>query len=48
MMAAIAVGTFAAFLPHAFMWGLREFLPDNFASGLGERFVKWRKKDGQD
>ena len=48
MMAAIAVGTFAAFLPHAFMWGLREFLPDNFASGLGKRFVKWRKKDGQD
>jgi hypothetical protein len=48
MMAAIAVGTFAAFLPHAFMWGLREFLPDNFASGLRERFDKWRKTDGQD
>jgi len=48
MMAAIAVGTFAAFLPHAFMWGLREFLPDNFVSALKARFVKWRKHDGQD
>jgi hypothetical protein len=48
MMAAIAAGTLAAFLPHAFMWGLREFLPDNFASGLSERLVKWRKPDGQD
>jgi hypothetical protein len=48
MMAAIAVGTFAVFLPHAFMWGLREFLPDNFALGLRERFGKWRKPDGQD
>lgn len=27
MMVVIAVGTFAAFLPHAFMWGLREFFP---------------------
>ncbi len=26
IMVAIAVGTFAAFLPHAFVWGLREFL----------------------
>jgi hypothetical protein len=48
MMAAIAVGTFAAFWPHAFMWGLREFLPDNFASGLSERLVKWRNPDGKD
>jgi hypothetical protein len=47
MMAAIAVGTFAAFLPHAFIWGLREFLPDNFLSGLKKRFAGRRKPDGQ-
>ena len=47
MMAAIAVGTFAAFLPHTFMWGLREFLPDTYMSGLKKRFVKWRKPDDQ-
>jgi len=29
-MVAIAVGTFAAFLPHTFLWGLREFI-----SGVG-------------
>jgi hypothetical protein len=48
MMAAIAVGTFAAFLPHAFMWGLRELLPDNFLSRLKNRFAGRRKPDGQD
>jgi hypothetical protein len=48
MMVAIAVGTFAAFLPHAFMWGLREFLPDNFLSKLKKPFVRGRKQDGQD
>ncbi len=48
MMAAIAVGTFAAFLPHTFMWGLREFLPDTFMSGLKKRLVKRRKPDDQD
>jgi hypothetical protein len=48
MMAAIAVGTFAAFLPHTFMWGIREFLPDTFLSGLKKRFVKRRKQDDQD
>ena len=48
MMAAIAVGTFAAFLPHTFMWGLREFLPDTFMSGLKKRFVKRRKHNDQD
>ncbi|MCP4627820.1 MAG: hypothetical protein GY850_30520 [bacterium] len=47
MMAAIAVGTFAAFLPHTFMWGLREFLPDTFMSGLKKRLVKRRNPDGQ-
>lgn len=26
-MIAVTVGTFASFLPHAFLWGLREFLP---------------------
>jgi hypothetical protein len=48
MMAAIAVGTFAAFLPHTFMWGLREFLPDTFMSGLKKRLVKRRKHNDQD
>jgi hypothetical protein len=48
MMAALAVGTFAAFLPHAFMWGLREFLPDNFLSSLKNRFAGRRKPDVQD
>ncbi len=48
MMAAIAVGTFAAFLPHAFMWGLREFLPDSFLSGLTKRFAGRWNQDGQD
>jgi hypothetical protein len=48
MMAAIAVGTFAAFLPHAFMWGLREFLPDNFLSSLKKPFARGRKQDGPD
>jgi cytochrome b subunit of formate dehydrogenase len=27
-MAAIAIGTFAVFLPHTLLWGLREFWPD--------------------
>jgi hypothetical protein len=48
MMATIAVGTFAAFLPHAFMWGLREFLPDNFLSSLKKPFARGRKQDGPD
>jgi len=48
MMAAIAVGTFAAILPHTFMWGLREFLPDTYMLGLKKRFVKRRKQDDQD
>ena len=48
MMVALAVGTFAAFLPHAFMWGLREFLPDNFLSRLKNRLARRRKPDGQD
>jgi hypothetical protein len=48
IMAAIAVGTFAAFLPHAFMWGLGEFLPDNFLSRLKKPFARGRKQDGQD
>ena len=48
MMAAIAVGTFAAILPHTFMWGLREFLPDTYMSGLKKRFVKRRKPNDQD
>jgi len=48
IMAAIAVGTFAAFLPHAFMWGLREFLPDNFLSMLKKPFDRGKKQNGQD
>ena len=48
MMAAIVVGTFAVILPHTFMWGLREFLPDTYMSGLKKRFVKRRKQDDQD
>ena len=48
MMAAIAVGTFAAFLPHTFMWGLREFLPENFLSGVTKRFSGWWNQDGKD
>jgi hypothetical protein len=48
MMAAIAVGTFAAFLPHTYMWGLKEFLPDNFLSSLRKRFARGRKQDDPD
>jgi len=48
MMAAIAVGTFAAFLPHTYMWGLKEFLPDNFLSSLRKRFAIGGKQDDPD
>jgi hypothetical protein len=48
MMATIAVGTFAAFLPHAYMWGLKEFLPDNFLLSLRKRFAGGRKQNGPD
>jgi hypothetical protein len=39
MMAAIAVGTFAAFLPHTVVWGLREFLPDKYLSRSRQHFA---------
>jgi hypothetical protein len=41
-MVAIAVGTFAAFLPHTIMWGLREFLPDSPLQGLRKRLTARR------
>ncbi|MDF1592043.1 MAG: hypothetical protein P1P89_11055 [Desulfobacterales bacterium] len=44
-MVAIAVGTFAAFLPHAFMWGVRELLPDTFRWNLRKFRSIGRKKD---
>jgi hypothetical protein len=47
-MVAIAVGTFAAFLPHTLVWGLREFLPDSFRWSLRELLARWRKKDNAD
>jgi hypothetical protein len=43
MMAAIAVGTFAAFLPHTVVWGLREFLPDKYLSRLRLPFFGRRR-----
>jgi hypothetical protein len=48
MMTAIAVGTFAAFLPHTYMWGLKEFLPDKFLSSLRKRFARGGKQDEPD
>jgi len=43
-MVALAVGTFAAFLPHAFLWGLREFLPNTFRWDLKKLLIRGRKK----
>lgn len=39
MMAAIAVGTFVAFLPHAYLWGLREVIPDKYIYQLRQKFT---------
>jgi hypothetical protein len=39
MMVVIAVGTFAAFLPHTYLWGLREFLPDKYMSRMRQHFA---------
>jgi hypothetical protein len=47
-MVAIAVGTFAAFLPHTFLWGLREFLPDSLLAGFKDFLSKKRKQDEKD
>jgi hypothetical protein len=43
-MVAMAVGTFAAFLPHTIMWGVREFLPDAPLQGLRKRLIARREK----
>lgn len=47
-MVAIAVGTFAVFLPHTFLWGLREFLPDSILAGFKDFLSKKRKQDEKD
>jgi hypothetical protein len=46
-MVAIAVGTFAAFLPHAILWGFREFLPNTVLWGMRMRLAGRRKKDDE-
>jgi hypothetical protein len=46
-MIAIAVGTFAAFLPHTIMWGLREFLPDSPLPGLRKRLAGRKEKGNE-
>jgi hypothetical protein len=46
-MVAIAAGTFAAFLPHTIMWGLREFLPDSPLEGLRKRLAARREKGNE-
>ena len=53
-MVAIAVGTFAAFLPHTFLWGLREFSSGAALSGFKdlqakkEGLVKKRRQNEKD
>ena len=44
-MVTIAVGTFAALLPHTILWGLREFLPHTFHLGLRRLPAGRRKND---
>ena len=46
-MVAIAVGTFAAFLPHTILWGLREFLPHSSLWGWRKRLTGRRNKDNE-
>lgn len=46
-MVALAVGTFAAFLPHTIMWGLREFLPDSPRQGIKERLAGRKEKGNE-
>ena len=38
----LAVGTFAAFIPHTVMWGAREFLPSGFRLNI-KRFLEKKK-----
>jgi len=47
-MVALAVGTFAAFLPHTFLWGLREFFPHTFRLRLKNMMANGGEKDGKD
>ncbi len=43
LMAAIAAGTFATFLPYMVMLGVREFLPHKFQWSIKELSVRWTK-----
>ncbi len=43
-MVILVVGTFAAFIPHAVMWGLREFLPPTFRLEI-RRHLPGKKKN---
>jgi len=43
-MVVLAVGTFAAFIPHTLSWGLREFLPPNFRLEI-RRYLSGKKKN---
>ena len=43
-MVVLAVGTFAAFIPHTLSWGLREFLPPNFRLEI-RRYLPGKKKN---
>jgi hypothetical protein len=42
-MVILAVGTFAAFIPHTLSWGLREFLPPTFRIEI-RRYLPGKKK----
>jgi hypothetical protein len=42
-MVVLVVGTFAAFIPHTVMWGIREFLPSSFRLDI-QRFQPEKKK----
>ena len=43
-MVVLAVGTFAAFIPHTLSWGLREFLPPTFRLEI-RRYLPGKKKN---
>jgi hypothetical protein len=44
---AIAMGTFAIFLPHTVLWGLREFFPHRPLWGWRKHLTGQRKKDNE-
>jgi len=46
-MVVLAVGTFAAFIPHTLTWGLREFFPSSFRLNA-QRYLPGKKKDDAD